>query len=183
MFPPFRGARFLTFPTKRREETIRVLKAQDKSLVEILSFCLMPNHFHFILKQTEDEGISSFISKLTNSYTRYFNTKHKRNGHLFQGKFKAIRVETEEQLLHLSRYIHLNPLTSHLIKGVAGLKQYPHSSFPEYIEEAESGLCKKEYILETFANATAYKKFVLNQADYQKELEYIKHLVLEDICN
>src|SRR3989304_848672 len=77
--------------------------------VEIICYCLMPNHYHFLLRQEETSGVSSFISLIQNSYTRYFNTKYKRIGPLFQGPFKAVRVETEEQLLHLSRYHNLNP--------------------------------------------------------------------------
>ncbi len=90
----------------------------DKKIVEIVCYCLMPNHFHFLLRQVREGGISEFISKLSNSYTKYFNIKNKRIGPLFQGEFKAIHIETNEQLIHLSRYLHLNPLVAYLIKDL-----------------------------------------------------------------
>ena len=76
--------------------------------MEIICYCLMPNHLHLLLRQLMDGGISKFMSNFANSYTRYFNTKSKRKGPVFEGKFKAKRIETDEQLLHLSRHIHLN---------------------------------------------------------------------------
>ena len=84
----------------------------DKKIVDIVCYCLMPNHFHFLLKQLRDGGITEFVSKITNSYTKYFNTKDKRIGPLFQGEFKSVLVESDEHLMHISRYIHLNPLVS-----------------------------------------------------------------------
>ena len=104
----------------------------DKKLIEVLCYCFMPNHFHFLLKQLIDGGIQTFVSNFSNSYTRYFNTKRKRIGPLFQGAFKAVRIEDDEQLIHVSRYIHLNPVVSFLIKE-SDLENYPYCSFQEYI--------------------------------------------------
>jgi putative transposase len=92
-----------------KEELIK-RRQQRKPLVNIICFCLMPNHFHLVLEQLEDGGITKFMRKLGTGYTMYFNKKYERSGVLFQGKFKAIRIEREEYLLHLCRYIHLNPL-------------------------------------------------------------------------
>lgn len=145
--------------------------------VAIIAFCLMPNHFHFLLKQKEDQGIYNFVRQLANSYSRYFNTKYNRRGALFEGRFKAIKVETETQLLHLSRYIHLNPHSSHLIKNINQLFTYPYSSLPEYLRSADGGICQKEVILTHFLNTKdGYRKFVLDQADYQRSLKEIDHL-------
>ena len=148
-----------------------------KKIVEIICFCLMLNHFHFILKQLKDGGITEFISKLSNSYTKYFNTKHTRIGPLFQGEFKSVLVESDEQLLHLSRYIHLNPLVSFLVKD---LDQYEWSSYREYIN-ATRGISSKEDVLGFFKSPDAYKQFVLDQAEYGKTLELIKHKIIEEI--
>lgn len=81
-----------------------------KLLVEILCFCAMPNHYHLMVRQRIDNGITNFMRKLGTGYTNYFNTKYQRVGHLFQGKFKAVRIEQESHFLYLPYYIHLNPL-------------------------------------------------------------------------
>src|SRR3989344_5153880 len=112
--------RFSKFPSL----TITKLD-NSKRLVEIIAYCLMPNHFHLLLKQVRDNGITESLSKVSNSYTKYFNTKHSRVGHLFQGEFKAVIIESDEQLVHVSRYIHLNPISSALVKN---LEQYKWSS-------------------------------------------------------
>jgi len=79
-------------------------------LVEIVCYCLMPNHFHFILKQIKDNGISRFLQKLGIGYTKYFNQKNERSGVLFQGKFKAVLIDKDNYFNHLVRYIYLNPI-------------------------------------------------------------------------
>jgi len=117
---------------------------------------------------------------LQNSYTKYFNFKRKRIGSLFQGIFKAIRVETDEQLIHLSRYIHLNPYSSYIVKSIKDLKTYPWSSLPDYLGKQKYPFLKKKFILDFFKSKRDYQEFVFNQADYQKELEKIKHLTWED---
>lgn len=153
-------------------------KTNNKS-VEIICYCLMPNHFHFLLKQQADNGISRFMSNFQNSYTRYFNTRHGGIGPLLQGQFKAVRVEDENQLLHLSRYIHLNPYSSFIVKEVDDITSYPWSSFPEYLGKAGISICSKDIILSNFKSAEAYQGFVLDQADYQRRMNIIKHLLLE----
>ncbi len=148
----------------------------NKKIVEIISYCLMPNHFHFLLKQVRENGISEFISKLTNSYTKYYNTKFARVGPLLQGQFKAVLVESDEQFLHVSRYIHLNPLVSFLVKD---LKNYEWSSYKEYITKTDQDICTKEEILNFFKSAGDYEQFVLDQADYGQKLELIKHQLFD----
>ncbi len=138
----------------------------------------MPNHFHFLLKQLKEGGITEFLSKLCNSYTKYFNTKYKRVGPLLQGEFKAVLVESDEQLLHLSRYIHLNPLVSYIVKN---LDLYEWSSYEEYINSKSKGVCVKENVLSFFKSPASYKQFVLDQAEYGEKLELIKHQLHEEI--
>lgn len=176
---PLRYSQFLSLSNERRAQILENLAKDGQYLVEIIAYCLMPNHFHFILKQLIENGISKFMSNFTNSYTRYFNTKNKRNGPLFEGKFKAVMVETDEQLFHLSRYIHLNPYSSHVIKTLAEIELYPYSSFREFIGKGEINFCQKEIILNSFSDENSYKEFVLNQANYQRRLDEIKHLSLE----
>lgn len=177
---PFpRYAFFSRLTNKQRAEILECLKRKNKLLVEIIAFCLMPSHLHFLLKQLKENGISTFMSNVSNSYTRYFNTKQKRIGPLFQGKFKAIKVETDEQLLHLSRYIHLNPYSAFIIKDLTNLENYPYSSISEYLNPKISTHCNKEMVLGHFRNIAAYKKFIFDQADHQRRLEEIRHLTLE----
>lgn len=155
--------------------TSNLLKNNQK-IVDIVSYCLMPNHFHFLLSQKRDGGITEFFSKLSNSYTKYFNIRDKRIGPIFQGEFKAIHLETSEQLLHLSRYIHLNPLVNYLIKD---LEIYRWSSYPEYIGNNNDNICSKEIVIFQFKSPEDYKKFVLDQEDYGKQLEFIKHQLID----
>lgn len=105
----------------------------NKKMVELICFCFMPNHFHFILKERNEEGrgISAFMQRLGDSYTKYFNIKHQRTGHLFGGVFKSIPIDHNEYLGYLSAYIHLNPRE---LQGWSGKEvEYPWSSFQDYV--------------------------------------------------
>ncbi len=171
---PIRLSKFLQIPIEDRSKIFRqIIKSNDK-IIDLIAFCLMPNHFHFLIKQNSIDGISRFLRLTINSYARYFNTKYKRVGSLFQGMFKAVHVETDEQLLHLSRYIHLNPLVSYVVKEQDFIS-YPWSSLSEYIKN-EANLSSPQSILRNFSNDQRYLDFVLDQANYGKELEKIKHL-------
>lgn len=161
------------FSFRKRPQAEDFLRLDN--LVEIICYCLMPTHFHFLLRQIKDKGISSFLSRLTNSYTRYFNTRYRRIGPLFQGTFKAVRIENDEQLVHVSRYIHLNPVINFLVKD---LNDYPYSSYLEYIKGGK-GICQKDLVLSQFSTPKNYEKFVLDQQDYAKKLKAIQRLVLE----
>lgn len=149
---------------------------ENRKIVEIIAYCLMPNHFHLLVRQSKDGGISEFMRKFIHSYTKYRNVKNKLQGPLFQGIFKAVRVESEEQLLHLSRYIHLNPLVSFLSKD---LNTYPWSSYPAYIGLTKNSEINPQEILNFFKTPREYKKFVLDQADYGMSLEFLKHSALD----
>ena len=149
--------------------------SNNKKLVDIICYCLMPNHFHFLLKQNQDGGISEFIRNTINSYTKFINIKFDRVGPLFQGMFKAIHIDNDEYLTHLSRYIHLNPINNFLIKDI---NSYEWSSYREYVYE-ENIYCEKKIILDQFSKENRYEKFVLDQQDYLKNLEEIKNLTLD----
>lgn len=174
-----RFSKFILLPKEERTSLWETIKKENKRLVDIICYCIMPNHFHFLLRQREEGGISKFMAKLQNSYTRYFNTKHGKIGPILQGQFKAVRIEDDNQLLHVSRYIHLNPYTSFVVKGLDDLEHYLWSSFPEYIGERNTSICSKEIILANFKDSRDYKRFVFDQADYQRRLKEIKHLSLE----
>jgi len=150
-----------------------------KNLVKIIGYCLMPNHYHLLLEQLVDHGISNFMRLFSNSYTHYFNTKNKRIGPVFQGVFKSVLVETEQQLLHLSRYIHLNPFSANLIKNINDLDQYQYSSYPEYINQNNNYHCQKDIILNYFKSNNSYFNFVRDHADHQRNLQNIKKVMLD----
>lgn len=174
---PLRLSLFLIWKKELKEEFFEKLNNKD-SLVNIISYCLMPNHFHFLLRQNKDNGISKFLSKFQNSYTKFFNSKHQRTGPLLLDQFKAVEIITEEQLIHVSRYIHLNPYSSGIVKKHKELENYKWSSLSEYLFNS-SGICEKEIIFSRMITQENYRKFVLNHAEYQKELDRIKHLILD----
>lgn len=172
---------FLALSASEQEAFQRSLATQEKNKsVTLLAYCLMPNHFHLIVKQNQEKGISAFIANITNSYTKYFNTKHRRPGSLFQGPFKAVRVETDEQLLHLSRYIHINPVVSGIIQTEM-LSSYQWSSLPEYENRSTFSLCDRTWLTQFYSSTGKYRQFLYDQIDYAKKLEAIKHLALEEV--
>jgi len=144
--------------------------------ITILAYCLMPTHYHLLIKQNQNKGISFFMSLLQNSFTRFYNIKSLRTGPILLEKFKSKPITSEEQLKHISRYIHLNPFSSGLIKNVSEIKKYPYSSFSEYFKSSKNNLCDPTVILSFFGeNKDKYIDFVLNNAEYQKTLEYCKY--------
>lgn len=149
--------------------------------VSIICYCLMPNHLHLLLRQNTKVHISSFIHRLTVSHSMYFNKHYDRVGHLFQGRFKAKFIPNDEYLLHLSRYIHLNP--QKFLDSEFKLKTYPWSSYSEYInnKDKKEGICEKEIILRQFDSLCPeeeYMKFVSSMIT-DKELTSIKDLIIE----
>lgn len=148
----------------------------SKKIVKILAYCLMPTHIHLILQQLTESGISIFMNRILQSYTKYFNIKYKRKGPLWEGRFKNVLVETDEQLLHLTRYIHLNPVTAFLI---ATPREWKFSSYKEYLGEQEKDRNMCEFLDYMDVNSKDYEQFVNDQIDYQRELAKIKDLLLE----
>jgi len=135
----------------------------------------MPNHFHFLVKQITKDGITKFIKQITNAYTEYFNKKYKRDGGLMQGKYKAVEVKTDDLLMHLSRYIHLNPRVACIIPDN---ELYEWSSENEYLMHI-NGLCNKSPILDQFTSIKKYEEFLYDHLDYARELDRIKHLTID----
>jgi putative transposase len=173
--PSLKLSEALKLADSLRQEFFDKLKQLERR-VEIICYCLMPNHFHFLLKQLEKGGVQKFVGDFTNSYTRYFNSRHDaRVGPIFQGPFKVVHIDTNEQLLHTSRYIHINPAVSFLVKKEK-LEDYPWSSLPEYLGKAVEEICSKDIILDQFKSVDDYRKFVFEQIDYGRELERMKHL-------
>lgn len=172
-----RYSRYLDLEKSFRSEVDQIIKVRKYFKIEILTFCLMPTHFHFLIKQKIDKGISKFISDVTNAFTRYYNIKTKRTGPIFNTGYKSKIIHNRNELLHVSRYIHLNPFSSGLITNKAEILRYPKSSLNQIISSnANSDLINSKTILQNFGQtAKAYEHFVLENADYQKKLELIKY--------
>lgn len=130
-----------------------------KRYVELTAFCLMPNHFHLIVKEVKEGGISQYMQRVLNSYTKYFNTKYKKSGHLFQGPYKAVHVENNEQLLYLSAYIHRNPREFTNWSGKE--EKYQWSSYQDLVKQNRfEKLINSDIITDQFKNKNDYNNFV-----------------------
>lgn len=145
-----------------------------KLLVHILAFCLMPNHYHLLLRAVREGGITRFIRKLNDGYVKYFNTKHERKGTLFEGKYKSILVKNESHFIHLPYYIHLNPLDSvapewrerklkNPREALDFLNSYRWSSHLDYTGQKNfPSVTQRDFLLEVFNGEKGYKKSIEN---------------------
>ncbi len=142
-------------------------------IVAIGSYCLMDNHFHLLLKEISDGGISVFMTKVLTSYSSYFNKKYKRTGSLFEGTFKAKHLDTDEYLKYIFSYIHLNPVKiiepnwkengiKDRDKAKRYLKEYKYSSYLEYLGEkrTENAIINKVEFPEYFADFKEFDLFI-----------------------
>ena len=169
---PIRYSYFIRLTLKTQTEILSSLSSYRS---KIICFCLMPTHFHFLLNQSSDEGIKNFIHDFQDSYVKYFNILNRRNGALFQASFKAVRITSGPQFLHVSRYIHLNPYSSDLIKNLNQLVKYRWSSFPCYADQIKYDFLNIQHLMNNFTDLNSFLSFTLNQAEYQKTLNFIKH--------
>ena len=152
------------FRTKRDREKFleNVAKAVERFGIKVHTYCLMTNHYHFLV-ETPEPNLSRAVQWINVSYAAYFNRKRDRMGHLFQGRFKSILVDADEYLKHLSRYIHLNPLRA---KMVEQLRSYPWSSYPVFAGKTKApDWLEVDWLLSLFGKSrkracTAYRKFV-----------------------
>jgi putative transposase len=171
---PLRFSAFIEI--KDKEKFFQKHFASQRALVDIIAYCLMPTHIHLLLKQLKEDGISVFMRNVLNGYTRYFNIKTKRKGPLWESRFQRVLVNTDEQLLHLSRYICLNPVTAYLVNKP---QDWEFSSYKEFLGEVEDKerICSYSEVLDI--DPQRYKEFVNSQIDYQRELAEVKKLFLE----
>lgn len=169
-------SRFRQLNIKLQTKILKNLKFKKHFKIDLLAFCLMPTHFHFLIKQKINNGISKYLSDVFNAFTRYHNLKNARKGPLFISRFKAVLIRSEKQLIHVSRYIHLNPYSTEFINTIKELADYPWSSYKEYVGNAHHSFCEINTIMSLFYDRKKrYQQFVENHADYQKTLEYTKH--------
>lgn len=142
--------------------------------IELTSYCLMPNHFHLLIYQKSNKSIEFFMRSIGTKYVQYFNKKYERVGYLFQGTYKAVLVKSDSQLLHLTRYIHLNPVSTFRESPL----RYPYSSYGEYLGSRKTNWIKPQKILEYFKSAKntslkdvlSYQSFVEDYIQDSKEI-------------
>jgi putative transposase len=162
------------------ENFFRDRKEQNKSkkkLVSFVSYCLNPNHYHFILKQISEKGIEKLMQRLGIGYTKYYNKKYERIGALFQGAFKSIHINSNAYLFHLSVYVNLNDK----IHSLGNRISKSQSSWGEYVDYfAENTFCAdKRVVLGNFKDGEEYRKFALEVLPSIKERKEIKNLLIE----
>jgi len=177
---------------KRLKDEIE-LTGSGSGLVDLLSYCLMDNHLHLLVKENIEGGTSLYMQRLLNSYAKYFNLRYKRSGPLFTSRFKAVLVDGDEQVLHVSRYIHLNPYVAHMVEDPLA---YPWSSLGDYIGTTVKKTChaglisgmmnSKDFkktchagLISGMMNSKDFKSFVKDEADYARSIEDEKHLLLD----
>ncbi len=142
----------------------------------LVAYCLMPNHFHFLLRQNTDLAVSVLVSKVCGSYSKLFNKKYKRVGSLFQDQFKAVHVDDDTYLKWLSTYIHQNPTAARLAKRP---EDYPYSSYKEYVSAAGENLCDKTIVLGQFKHLADYKQFVSDGLEQIQTRQDLKTLLID----
>lgn len=146
---------------------------KNTKLVDIGVYCLMPNHFHILIIQTEDEGITKFMQKVTTAYVMYFNKKYERTGSLFEGKFKAEHAGNDRYLKYLYSYIHLNPIKlvdkkwkeegiKDKSKALEYLNQYKYSSYLDYLRENR--------VQNKVLNINSFPQYFLTKKVFEKEI-------------
>lgn len=145
----------------------RLRKYKDENCISLLCYCLMPNHFHLFAKQlTSEYSLGSFISVLTNSYTRYFNEKYERRGSLFEGRTKNKLIEKEDYFLWLCHYIHNNLVKAKLVERA---ENWEYSDIKDYLNLRKGTLTDKNEILERFNNIHEFYNFISNACNYDDE--------------
>ncbi len=137
--------------------------------IELIAYCLMPNHFHMFVRQNTDRGIAKFMQSLVQRYVMYFNKKYKRVGSLFQGRYKTVLIKTEDQFTYITKYIHRNPVN--ILPsgpGPAGLIDYKYSSYGNYLGSFKQSWVKTDDILNYFSKTNprnSYQAFVEESGD------------------
>ncbi len=162
----------------RQASTVAQAQKQDTPLVNFIAYGVNRNHFHFILEQVAERGIEKFMHRLGTGHSKYFNTRHKRSGALFQGKFKAKLINSNEYLLHLSVYVNLNDRVHSRGRLASTLSR---TSWDEYIkDDCVDDFCKKDIILGQFKNKKGYRKFAESSLDDIIERKILLEEEMED---
>lgn len=147
----------------------------DERIVRLISFCIMPNHFHIIMEELKDNGISKSMQKIQDAYAKYFNVKYKKSGHVFQGPFRATHISNNDQLIYTNAYVHRNPIELPAWKKKED--KFPWSSYTDFIYQNRWGkLLSPEIILDQFENKNSYDLMVKSSGAKNVNYEPEKHL-------
>jgi len=152
------------FPLEKQNILRQLEMRRVSPPVEIISLCLMPNHYHLTLKQLVENGISNFMHRIGIAYTTYFNIRNERSGRLFETTYKAVLVESDEQLLHLTRYQHINPRSLGL-KTLKELVGYPWSTLGSYLGEKRFSFVNPEVVMSAYKKPGDYLDFISAEID------------------
>ena len=144
----------------------RITERVDENLVALHAYCLMPNHFHFILQQLQPSGISAFVKGVCDGYVKAINRQEKRSGHLLEGKYKMKPIDDIQSLLYVSRYVHMNPVHAHLVKSPT---DWIHSSCREYCGLRKSLFVTTEDVLKGLGNSEDYLTYLLGYSSDEEE--------------
>jgi putative transposase len=157
---------------------LKQLKAHIEEFdVTVIAYCLMSNHYHFILRQNGEAQISDFMQAVFYIYSSAFNTVHKHSGTLFEGPFQAILIDKTEYLLHLCRYIHRNPLEASM---VVKPEQWHYSNYAEFVGKRKGTLVDQEFVKINFGTPEAYEDFVMNYVPLEKAQKELRHYLFGD---
>ena len=135
--------------------------------ITVIAYCLMPNHYHFLLRQDGEVAISDLMQQTFNSYSKAFNKMYDRTGTLFEGPFKSIHVDKDNYLIHLCRYIHRNPLEANLVKDVQNWK---YSNYLEWAGLRVGRLVDHDFVNSYFKTPNEYREFVLDYGNDAADL-------------
>ncbi|MFH2085795.1 MAG: transposase [bacterium] len=170
--------------SSQAQETHTAPSKQLKNFAEeitLLAYCLMPNHYHLLLRQNSYHGMDHFMRSLITKYVRYFNTRYKRLGHLFQDRYKAVRITSEGQFTYVSKYIHRNPLDLAIYKDCPRrLIDYTYSSYGNYLHLFQQNWVSTDDILSYFSKnnpRSTYQSFV--EESNPEDITFIKNLTLD----
>ncbi len=139
------------FVIKRMKQTIH------ENALTLIAYCLLPNHYHYLVRQDGDIRAGILPQSVFNSYSKAYNKLYQHSGTLFEGPYKAIYVAEQAHLLHLCRYIHANPVKHGLARRV---EEWPYSNYPEWVGERDGTLVDREFVRDCFGSANRYREYV-----------------------
>ena len=154
-------------------ELPNIMYKNNNRIFSLLAYCIMPDHYHLLIKLNSDYAFTQYMNNLESSYSHYYNKLNNRRGPLWQSRFRSSHIKNDETLLHVHRYIHLNPTTAGIVEKP---DDWPWSSYNYYLTDNNAFLVHKELSINS---RSVYKKFVEDQINYQKTIKGIRRKLLE----